>query len=108
MGCRTTGRGSYGSRRGWMLGSGDCTREAYYLQAEEPLDLAEREHDERDRDREQHRHRDVEAVARETALLLRPHLRVPARAVVAVAQLDHRRVDGRVLLAHRHLGLRHA
>ena len=44
---------------------------------------------------------DVEAVVSQTALLPRPHARVPAGAVVAVAQLDRRRVDRCVVVVRR-------
>ena len=57
--------------------------------------------DERDRDRQEHGHGDVEAIAREPRLFLRPHARVPPRAVVAIAKLDRRRVDRDFVLVWR-------
>jgi serine phosphatase RsbU (regulator of sigma subunit) len=67
------------------------------LEAEEPLDLVPAADEECDGERQEHRHHDVEAVAREAALLPRADAGLAARAVVAVAQLDRSRVDGSLL-----------
>ena len=54
--------------------------------------------DERDGDCDEHEQHDVEAVAREAALLPAKHAGVALRTVVAVAKLDRGRIDGGVFL----------
>ena len=76
---------------------------AVSAEPEDVLDHVPAADHERDRDRDEHDHRDVEAEARQPALLAAPDPGVPPGAGVAVAQLEGRRVERRRLVGRGRL-----